>query len=148
MKRSSYIIEVKDNNFFFKSDSHKSQFKHWLEDWNGQQVRVELSKVTSQRSEKQNKSIHLYFSHIAEELNNAGYTVQLVLKEKVDLEWDATKVKELLWRPAQKAITGKKSTIDLRKTGEIDYIYDHLNRHLAEKFHIHVPFPTQEQINN
>lgn len=86
----------------------------------------------------------MYFSLLAQELNEAGLTAQLVLKEKMELNWTSEMIKELLWRPAQKAITKKRSTTQLNKQKEIDVIYDHLTRHLGEKFGIHVPFPTHE----
>jgi len=97
--------------------------------------------VEKQRTERQNKSLHLFFTLLANELNDAGYTVQLVLKEKMDLDWDGSKVKELLWRPAQQAILGKKSTTELSKISDIDKVYDHLNRHISEKLELHVAFP-------
>lgn len=93
------------------------------------------------RTIKQGSALHLYFEMLARELNDAGYTVQLVLKEKIDLEWDKEKVKELLWRPAQEAITGKKSTTELNKGSDIDLVFNHLNRHLGEKFGLHIEFP-------
>ncbi len=98
----------------------------------------------AKRSEQQNKALHKWFSLVAEELNRGGYTVQLVLKEKMDLDWDGSKVKELLWRPAQKAIVRKESTKDLEKAGDIDPVFDHLNRHLGEKFGVHVDWPSYE----
>lgn len=97
------------------------------------------------RTQRQNNSLHLYFQWLSESLNQAGYTVQLVLKEKMDLDWTPEMCKELLWRPAQQAILRKKSTTQLDKTSEIDIVYDHLNRHLGEKFGISVSFPTDEQ---
>ncbi len=98
-----------------------------------------------QRTGKQNNALHLYFMWLATELNLAGYTVQLVLKQKMDLDWSPNSVKELLWRPAQQAILKKKSTTELSKQQDIDLIYDHLNRHLSEKFKIHIPFPVDEE---
>lgn len=95
------------------------------------------------RTSTQNNSLHLWFELLANALNDAGYTVQLVLKEKIDIDWDKEKVKELLWRPAQKAILGKKSTTELSKLEDIDKVYDHLTRHMGEKFGLHVPFPDQ-----
>ena len=94
-----------------------------------------------QRTDQQNKALHLYYKNLAEALNDAGYTVQLVLKEKIDLDWDMQKVKDLLWREAQKAILYKKSTTELSKMEDIDKVYDHLNRHISEKFKLHVAFP-------
>ena len=97
-----------------------------------------------QRTEKQNNSLHLYFMWLATELNLAGYTVQMVLKQKMDLDFTPEMVKELLWRPAQQAILKKKSTIELSKLQDIEIVYEHLNRHLGEKFGIHVKFPVDE----
>lgn len=94
-----------------------------------------------QRTDQQNRALHLWFELLATELNNAGYTVQLVLSKKMDLDWDKEKVKELLWRPAQRAILGKESTTELNKQEDIDKVFDHLNRHLGEKFELHVEFP-------
>jgi hypothetical protein len=54
-------------------------------------------------------------------------------------------VKELLWRPAQKAILRKKSTTELFKIEDIDKVWEHLNRHLGEKFGLHVPFPSDQK---
>jgi len=67
--------------------------------------------------------------------------VQLVLKEKIGLDWDKDKVKTLLWHPAQQAILGKKSTTELSKQEDIDKVWEHLNRHVGEKFGVHVEFP-------
>lgn len=98
-------------------------------------------RIPKKRTEKQNSALHLYFTWLATELNLAGYTVQMVLKQKMDLDFTPEMVKELLWRPAQQTILMKKSTTELNKQQEIDIIYDHLNRHLGEKFGIFVKFP-------
>lgn len=97
--------------------------------------------IPKPRTAQQNRALHLWFEMLAQEFNGAGYTVQLVLSKKIDLDWDKGKIKELLWRPAQQAILGKKSTTELSKQEDIDRVYEHLNRHLAEKFELHVPFP-------
>lgn len=93
------------------------------------------------RTVQQNKALHKYFELLAAELNGAGYTVQLFLKHAIDLDFDKNTVKELIWRPIQKALVRKGSTTELDKVTEIDLIYEHLNRHLGEKFGIHVPWP-------
>ena len=99
---------------------------------------------SSKRTDQQNKALHLFFELLAEALNDGGFTVQLVLKEKMDLDWNPDLVKNLLWREAQKAILKKKSTTELEKQKDIDLVYDHLNRHLGEKFRVHIPFPSLE----
>lgn len=97
----------------------------------------------TKRTDRQNRAMHKWFQLVADELNGSGNNVQIVLKQKVDIDWTATLVKEVLWRPAQKVILEKESTTELKKE-EIDPVYEHLNRHLGEKFGVHVPFPSFE----
>lgn len=94
-----------------------------------------------QRTPRQNRALHKFFSLLSDELNAGGYNVQIVLKEKMDIDWTPALVKEVLWRPAQKVILQKKSTTELEKTKDIEMVYEHLNRHLGEKFGVHVPWP-------
>lgn len=100
---------------------------------------------TITRTGQQNRALHLYYKLLAQELNDAGHSVQMVVKKKMDLDWNPRLVKELLWRPAQLALLGKQSTTELSKQEEIDTVFEHLNRHLGEKFGIHVPFPNEEE---
>ena len=118
-------------------------FKRSLRIRKGKKYRIE--EIESKRSGQQNRSLHLYFNLLADEFNNAGYSVQIVLKEKIDLDWTTEMVKDLLWRPAQEAILKKKSTTELKKTEDIDKVWEHLNRHISQKFGIHVPFPHQDE---
>ncbi len=60
------------------------------------------------------------------------------------MDWNDVLVKEVLWKTIQRWVTEKTSTKDLKKAGEIDLIYETLNRHLGEKFGVHVPFPHYE----
>lgn len=102
------------------------------------------------RTEAQNRSLHLYFSHIAEALNAESYDVRIVLQviaEKgVDMMWSSSLVKELLWRSIQKKYTGKKSTTELDAVKEITDIHDMLNKFLSENFYVSVPFPSMETL--
>ena len=107
----------------------------------GKEVMVKIERKTGIRSDTQNAALHKYFELLAQALNDGGYNVQLVLKEVVDINWTKDLVKELIWRPIQKALTKKNSTTKLDKSMDIDLVYDHINRYLAERFHIHVPFP-------
>jgi hypothetical protein len=138
------------NLFYFTSKNgtlvpdNERLFKIYLEKNNGKKLWADFHRETGVRTDTQNKALHLYFTHLAEELNSAGYTVQLVLKEKIDLDWTPEMIKELLWRPAQIAITGKKSTTTLDKVENITQIYEHLNRHVSEKFGLFVDFPHDE----
>jgi len=97
------------------------------------------------RTEAQNKSLHLMFQMLADELNNAGLDMRKTLKPEVDISWDTTTVKNYLWRPLQKVMTRKESTTDL-SSHEIDMIFGVLNRHLGEKFGVEIIFPSIETL--
>jgi hypothetical protein len=100
-----------------------------------------------QRTDSQNKALHLFFTQLAEELNSAGLDMRKTLKPEVDIPWSGRTIKEYLWRPIMVAQTGKESTTELT-TKEIDKVFDTINRHLGEKFGIHVSFPSNEEIIN
>lgn len=96
------------------------------------------------RTAQQNRALHLYFTHLAEALNDAGLDMRKVLKPEVEIPWSTMSVKEFLWRPIQEAQLGKSSTTELT-TDEIDKVYDTVNRHLA-KHGVHVSFPSVEEL--
>lgn len=98
-----------------------------------------------QRTDQQNRSLHLFFRLLAEKLNNAGWSKQKILRHAVDLDWDEQSVKYDLWYPLMRALTGKKSTAQLTKHEEIDKIYEHLNRFTAQTFGVHVDFPHMKE---
>lgn len=93
------------------------------------------------RTQQQNKALHLYFRLVADALNNAGLTVQETLAHQMDMEWSEHRVKELIWKQAQKKFLGKKSTTLLEKQFDIDQVYDHINRWLSDLGVESVPFP-------
>lgn len=97
------------------------------------------------RTPTQNNSLHLYFRLLAQELNDAGLDMKKVLKPSVDISWNEDNIKEYIWRPIQNAQLLKKSTKDLT-TKEVDLVYNTINRHLSEKFGIHLPFPSNENL--
>ncbi len=96
------------------------------------------------RTSQQNKSLHKFCEEVANELNSQGINIQLFLKHAVDLDWTKNSVKELIWRPIQKALVNKGSTTELDKVSDIDLIYDHINRHLSITFGISVEWPHKD----
>lgn len=104
------------------------------------------------RTLNQNAALHLFFEHLAQTLNDGGFTVQLVLQQRPEVEWNKDLIKKLLWRPFQQAVLGKESTTELRKREDIDKVYDELNRFVSQFFGTTVEFPSIEnrfnKINN
>jgi len=96
------------------------------------------------RTDQQNKALHKYFELLAEALNDAGFETKAVLAVKeVDVPWNKELVKELLWRPIQKTMTGQESTTKISRVEPSD-IYMVLDRHISEKFGVHIEWPAIE----
>jgi hypothetical protein len=103
------------------------------------------SKVYPVRTNRQNKALHVLFRLLADELNNNGLDMRKTLKPGVEIPWSGPSVKEFLWRPIQQEKKKKKSTTELT-TKEIDEVFDTINRHIGERFGIHIPFPSIENL--
>lgn len=118
----------------------------FLEQNDGKKFIVTIKRETGVRTEIQNNALHLYYTLLAKELNEGGFTCKYILGEKtVELDWTVELIKELIWRPIQIALTKKKSTTKLDKISEIDLVYSHLNRFFSNKpFCLYIPFPNDE----
>lgn len=106
---------------------------------------VKDEKEHPQRTKQQNKAIHVLFKLLANTLNENGLDMRKTLKPEIEIPWAPGGVKEYLWRPIQEAQLGKKSTTELT-TIEIDQVFDTINKHIGEKFGVHVPFPSVEEL--
>jgi len=102
-------------------------------------------KVIKRRTERQSRSLHLMFEHLAQELNDAGLDMKKTLKPEVDIPWDKQTIKDYLWRPIQEAMLKKESTTEIT-TKEIDRVMNVLTRHLANRFSIEIQFPSVETL--
>ncbi len=104
--------------------------------------------MDEKRTNKQNSALHLWFRQVAQALNKEGHTLTTVLgamKKGVELPMTEELVKEVMWRPVQKALYAKHSTTELLKREEIEMIYDPINKFLSEKFGISVDFPHEDK---
>ena len=97
----------------------------------------------TQRTTQQNRSLHRWFRLVAEQLADQDYDFREV---RVEIRPSEHLVKEYMFRPVAKALYGKESTADL-STGEVAEVYEHLNRLLADRFGIHVPFPSEDELS-
>ena len=102
-------------------------------------------KVYPKRTNQQNKALHVLFALLANTLNENGLDMRKTLKPGIEIPWSGPSVKEYLWRPIQTAQLNKQSTTELT-TVEIDQVFDTINRHIGEKFGLHIPFPSIEDI--
>ena len=89
---------------------------------------------------QQRKALHKYCELLALELNNAGLDMKAVLKPEVDIPWNKMSVKDHLWKPIESIMINKESTEEMTNK-EVSEVYEVLNRHLAQKLGVSVPFP-------
>ena len=73
----------------------------------------------------------------------APMDMKRTLKAEVEIPWTQDLVREHLWKPIQEYVIGKRSTTEAN-TFQYSEVYDVLNRNMAEKFGISVPFPSRE----
>lgn len=99
------------------------------------------------RTLQQSKALHLYFTQLAEELNNSGLDMRKVLKPSISIPWTPQTIKENLWKPVMEFQLQKSSTTEMT-TKDINEVYDTINRHLGEQFGITVEFPGEELLIN
>ena len=113
----------------------------------GKVLLIAKPKPKGTRTKRQNNALHLFLSRLSKALNDAGYDMRKTLKPDAEIPWDneGKNAKNNLWRPVQKALTGKESTTDL-ETVEVSQVYEALNNHIASKFGVHVAFPEIYQL--
>ena len=98
----------------------------------------------AQRTNQQNKSLHLYFTMVAEELDRQGESFQNIVSKLKNAEIRPTpeNIKQI-WKEFQIAMFNKKSTTELDK-GEVDRVYEMFNAWLGREFETHIPFPADD----
>lgn len=101
--------------------------------------------MDKQRTLRQNRALHLFFTLLADQLNEAGLDMKKTLKPEVDIPWTGETIKEFIWRPIMLAQLGKESTTELT-TKDIDAVFLTINRHLGDKFGLVVDFPSVETV--
>jgi hypothetical protein len=93
-----------------------------------------------QRTNLQNRSLHLYCQQLADTLNEAGIGQQVLL-QGLEIDNSAESIKSL-FRSLGRSKYAKNSTSELT-TKEMSGIYDEITRHLSF-LGIYVAWPTNE----
>lgn len=103
--------------------------------------------ITKQRTVQQNKALWLFMTLLAENLNDSGLDMKVVLKPQISIPWTKNSVHDYLWIPIQKAMYGTESTTFLHKLEQIEKVHKVLMRELGEKHEVeYISFPHDEQL--
>lgn len=142
-------MHINEGNHYIVNSDHALQsfINHITEMYKKERYVVFKWEKGKQRSLKQNSALHVWAQLMANALNDAGLSMEVILSHKTSIDWTMYGVKEHIWKPAQEAMTGNESTSTAEK---VDYIkvYEVLNRHFSENHGIHVPWPVRETGNN
>ncbi|MDF1498765.1 MAG: hypothetical protein P1P85_05460, partial [Patescibacteria group bacterium] len=68
---------------------------------------IDIQNVKQTRTSQQNNALHLWFTQLAETLNEKHFDMRTIIRNDIDIEWTTYTIKEYLWRPLQKALYGK-----------------------------------------
>ena len=104
---------------------------------------IELKKVSKNRTSLQNRALHLFFTQVANELNDSGilFIYRGLKGMEMETPWTGELFKSFTWKPIQSAMFGTESTTKL-KTNQIDKIFVVINKFFADKG-IEITFPNQ-----
>lgn len=120
------------------NEDQRRMLIQFLEENKDKQITFKL--IRSQRTLRQNNGIHAYCGEVARRLRAAGHDMKTILKEGVKIDPTKALVKEYMWMPVQRALTGKgESTKELDKK-EVGEVYEALAKLLVEKYDINVRF--------
>ena len=131
------------NDWTVNSDPSLEKFIKHLRELYADKKYVQVKWTTGKTiTNQQRRSVYLYCGLLAKELNGRGLDMVKTLSD-VDISWSKESVKEHIWAKVQNAKFGNVSVNDL-ETPEVSEIYDVVNRHLSNKFGVHVPFPSKD----
>ena len=82
MKISSLNVKIENGLLIPKSDAHAEYIRRFFSQWNGKEVRLEVSELKSKRSEQQNRYYFLYLSLIEDETGNKKEDLRNYFKGK------------------------------------------------------------------
>lgn len=102
------------------------------------------------RTNIQNNALHLLFAQISKECMDKGIEMREIVREEVPIPCTPENIK-WLWKLLQHGMYGTKSTTELKKTGQIEQVYDTFNKILIERTGGEIslpPFPSIEFLMN
>lgn len=129
-----------------KKDSDSKKFNDYSENLKKKNAKVEIREVRDARTLKQNSALHLFFTMIANELNELGteFTYLGVKGLNISVMYTPHIVKEFFWKPIQLTLFDIKSTSKLN-TDQINKIIDIVCGFFADKGVV-VAFPNIEDL--
>ena len=96
--------------------------------------------LPQKRTIPQNSALHLLFTQLSKECLDKGIEMRDLVKEEIPIEATPENIK-WLWKLLQNALFKTKSTTELKKTGQIEIVYDAFNKILIERTNGEISLP-------
>lgn len=94
---------------------------------------------------KQRNAMHLYCQRLAEALDDAGFEVTDGVVLQLPVSWTKENVKANIWKPVMTALYPSHSSSEDAERVEISEIYEQVNKIVAERTGVSVPFPSEDE---
>lgn len=101
--------------------------------------------MDKQRTIKQNSTLHLWFTHVADALNESGNDMQVVLAKRMEVWWTPEAIKEVLFKALMRAMYPTKTSTTQLSTKEFTQVTNMLRDVLARDYGVSVEVPSIEQ---
>lgn len=98
----------------------------------------------NKRTLKQNSSLHKLFKDISDEMIAKGIDLRMLVRDEVPIKPTPDNIK-WMWKLLQVGLFDKKSTTELKKSGEIEVVWDNFNKIMIERTDGQIclpPFPS------
>ena len=96
--------------------------------------------LPQKRTLPQNSALHLLFTQLSKECLDKGIEMRDLVKEEIPIEATPENIK-WLWKLLQNALFKTKSTTELKKTGQIEIVYEAFNKILIERTNGEISLP-------
>jgi len=102
--------------------------------------------VSELRTSQQNKSLHLWLSRLADELNASGQSLGDGIAIQVPVRFTGDNLKENCLKPLMNARHPDKTSTTELTTIEIQDLYTELDQIISERSGCHVEWPSEESL--
>lgn len=93
---------------------------------------MSCEKCNNKRTNPQNNSLHLLFKQISDECLAKGIEMRELVRDEVPIPCTPENIK-WMWKLLQYGMYGTKSTTELKRSKQIEAIYDTFNKILSER---------------
>lgn len=110
----------------------------------------EQCKPKDKRTDTQNRSLHLFYKQLSDECLAKGIELRELVRDEVPIPVTPENIK-WMWKLLQKGMFGTVSTKELKKSGQIEQVYNVFGSILAERTKGEVvlpPWPSMESLIN